>query len=131
MQQSLYRFIFWFGYFSVLITTFAPIAGELGKVKIGPDAFHIRLDHLLHLLVYFLICMYSLFGIRMGFTLFEKNSLLKFILFILLLATVTEVVQVWVPERSFNPVDWIANVAGVGIGVGVIFLAQRHNGVTA
>jgi len=131
VQQRLYRSIFWIGYFAVLITTFIPIAGELNKINIGPDAFHIRLDHLLHLLVYFLICMFYLFGIRKGFTLFEKNSLRQFILLILLLATVTEVVQLWVPERVFNPVDWISNVAGVGIGVGVIVMTQRHKGATA
>lgn len=131
VQHSLYRSVFWIGYFAVLITTFIPLAGELNKIDIGPDAFHIRLDHLLHVLVYFLICMYYLIGARKGISLFEKNAFLKFVLLILVLATVTEVIQLWVPERAFNPVDWIANVAGMGIGVGVIMTVQRHNGITA
>ena len=129
MQQRLYRLIFWTGYFAVLITTFLPVAGELNKINIGPDAFHIRLDHLLHLFVYFLICMYFLFGVRKGITLFEKNSLRKFVLLILLLATVTEVVQLWVPERAFNPMDLLANLSGILIGVGVIMMVQWHKGV--
>jgi VanZ family protein len=131
LAQKLYRTIFWIGYFAVLITTFLPVAGKLNRVDIDLDAFHIRLDHLLHFFVYFLIGMYYLFGIRKGITLFEKNSLLIFILLILLLATVTEAVQLWVPERAFNPVDWIANVAGVVIGVVTIMLAQRHSGMKA
>jgi VanZ family protein len=37
-------------------------------------------------------------------------------------STVTEVVQLWVPARAFNPLDWLSNVAGVILGVGVIRL---------
>jgi VanZ family protein len=131
VQQGLYRSIFWIGYSAVLITTFIPIAGELNKINIGPDAFHIRLDHLLHLLVYFLICIYYLFGQRRRLVLFNKNNLLKFVLVILFLATITEIFQLWVPERAFNVYDMVSNVAGLAIGVGVIFWAQRRNGVTA
>ena len=74
--------------------------------------------------------MYYLFGIRSGFTLFEKKSLLKFILLVLFLGIITEVVQLWVPERAFNVFDLVSNVAGVIAGVGVIRMAQRHKGVT-
>lgn len=139
MLAKAYRIIFWAGYLSVLIITFIPVAGELNKTNIGPESFNIRLDHLLHLLVYFLICIYYLFGLRKGFTLFEKDSLLKFVVLILLLATVTEVVQLWVPERAFNVFDVVSNAIGVGLGVFVIkmvqrrivTMAQRHNGMTA
>lgn len=124
-RNKLYRSIFWTGYLAVLITTFIPVAGELNKTHIGPEAFNIRLDHLLHLIVYFLICMYYLFGVRKGFTLFEKNSLLKFVLLILLLATVTEVVQLWIPDRAFNVFDMISNVAGLIAGMGVIKMVQH------
>ncbi|MBN1598353.1 MAG: VanZ family protein [Bacteroidales bacterium] len=127
MLTNVYRILFWIAYLAVLITTFIPVAGELNKTHIGPESFKIRLDHLLHLLVYFLICMYYLFGIRNRIDLFEKNSFLKFILLILLLGIITEVVQIWVPERAFNVFDLISNVAGVGLGVFVIKMAQRHS----
>jgi len=131
VQQRLYRSIFWIGYFAVLITTFIPVAGELNKINIGPEAFHIRLDHLLHLVVYFMICIYYLFGIRNGFALFGKNSFLKFILLVLFLGIVTEVVQLWVPERAFNVFDMISNVAGVGMGAVAITRVKRRKSVTA
>ena len=130
-RNKLYRSIFWTGYLAVLITTFIPVAGELNKISIGPESFHIRLDHLLHLLVYFLMCMYYLFGISKGIALFDRNSLSKFILLTLLLATVTEVVQLWVPERAFNVFDLISNATGIGLGVFVIKIAQRQNAITS
>jgi hypothetical protein len=34
-------------------------------------------------------------------------------------STITEVVQLWVPARAFNPLDWLSNVAGVILRVGV------------
>jgi VanZ family protein len=131
MLQKLYRYLFWSGYLAVLITAFLPVTGELNKIYFGPKSFHIRLDHLLHLIVYFLICMYYLFGLLKRITLFKKNSLLKFVLLIFFLATVSEVVQLWVPDRAFNPLDWMANVAGVLIGVLVIIMAQRYKGLKA
>jgi VanZ family protein len=126
VHKRIYRYIFWVGCLSVLITTFLPITSELNKIHIGPEAFYIRLDHLLHLLVYFLICMYYLFGVKKRFSLFEKDSLHRFGLIIFLLAVVTEVFQAWVPERTFNVFDPISNMTGVVIGVGEIEMVRRH-----
>jgi len=130
MPQKLYKSLFWTGYLAVLVFAFLPIAGDISKIKIGPPSFKMQLDQLLHFVVYFLICMYYLFGKRMGFQLFRSNPQLKFVLAILLLATVTEFVQIWVPERSFNVFDWVANVSGIVVGVGVISrrLARRSLG---
>lgn len=129
--QDIYRIVFWLGYTAVLLTAFISIAGNFSRIKLGPEVFQVRLDHLLHLFVYFLICIYYLFGLRNGFALFETNTLRKFLLLVLFLATVTEVVQLWVPERAFNVFDLISNVAGVTIGAGVIRMAQRRDGLTA
>ncbi len=48
----------------------------------------------------------------------------------LFLAIITELVQLWVPERAFNVFDLLSNVAGVVAGVGVIRMAQKPNGTT-
>lgn len=124
MLQKLYKSVFWLGYLTVLITAFIPVVGSFNRVHIGHGLFKIRLDHLLHVAAYFLICMYYLFGQRKGLILFKKHSLYKFILLILLLATVTEVVQLWVPARAFNPFDLLANVVGLMIGVMIIKIKE-------
>ena len=36
-------------------------------------------------------------------------------------------VQIWVPERAFNVMDWVANVAGVFLGTTIIKIQDsRH-----
>lgn len=128
MLTKVYRALFWTGYFSVLVTTFIPINGRLNEINIGPESFQIRFDHLLHFAVYFLICMYYLAGLKMKIFLFEINPLKKFIILMLVLAIITELVQLWVPERVFNVFDLISNVSGVIVGMGVIRMVQRYDG---
>jgi len=122
----LYRYVFWTGYFAVLIATFLPISFRVEKIRLGPEAFSIRTDHLLHFTVYFLKCMFYLFGERKGLILFDKNPLKRFILLVMILATVTEVAQIWVPARAFNIFDWVANMAGILAGWGIIRIAGKR-----
>lgn len=120
-MSDVYRLFFWTGYLAVLTTSFITLDGvSLDKIKIGPEVFRIRLDFLLHFVVYLLICMYYLAGRWKDLSLFASNPLIKFILLLLFLAIVTELIQIWVPERAFNVFDLVANVAGIVVGVGVI-----------
>jgi len=123
---KLYRYLFWTGYIAVLITTFLPINHFVGKISFGPDAFAIRSDYLLHFAVYLLICLFYLLGAKLGLKLFDVNPLRKFIVLILLLATVTELAQLWVPSRAFNVFDVIANITGVLSGWSVIRIAKTN-----
>jgi len=130
MVSKYYRYIFWTGYIAVLVMTFLPVSFRTEKIKLGLDAFTIRTDHLLHFGVYFLIMMYFLFGKLKGLSIFRENSLNKYILLILALATVTETAQLWVPARAFNVLDWVANVVGIGVGAFVSTLvAGRKRGL--
>ena len=117
---KLYRLVFWTGYVAVLVAAFVPVAGALNRIHLGPEAFSIRLDHLLHFVAYFLICMYFLSGEMTGLSLFKNRSLTKFIILVLFLAVITETVQLWVPSRVFNVFDLAANLAGVAAGWGAI-----------
>jgi VanZ family protein len=126
MLQRLYKLIFWTGYSAVLITSMLYLPWDLDKVKVGTVHFNIRLDHLLHTVVYFLICMYFYVGQRNGLVLFHHKALRKFLILIFILATITEIVQLWVPYRSFNPMDWVSNLSGVIIGMAVMYISRRR-----
>ncbi|NLN31002.1 MAG: VanZ family protein [Bacteroidales bacterium] len=121
MKHLIYRIIFWLGYLAVLLTTLVPIREiSLDKIFLGPEVFNIRLDHLLHFAVYFLICLYYLVGQLKRISLFSVNPFPKFVRLILILAVATELIQLWVPDRTFNMFDMLSNVIGLVAGVGVI-----------
>jgi len=115
-----------FGYLGTLIFAFMPIAGDLSKSKVKAIVFKIRLDHLLHFGAYLLICLYYLAGKLFGYRLFETKSLLKFLIIVLLLAIVTEGVQLWVPERKFNPFELLTNVSGIAVGSIFVLLEEAR-----
>lgn len=116
INERNYKLVFAVGYAAVLAVTFMPLFGSLSSIKVGPEAFHIRLDFLLHFVVYSLIGIYYLIGNKFGFHLFTQRPLLKYFGLVLLLAVVTEIFQLWVPSRAFNIFDLISNVAGTVLG---------------
>ncbi|MCE5348281.1 MAG: VanZ family protein [Bacteroidales bacterium] len=52
----------------------------------------------------------------------------KFFLLMVLLATVSEVVQLWFPSRSFNIMDWLSNMTGLGLGRGLLVTMGKVTG---
>jgi len=117
--------IFWIGYFSVFAVTFIKLKFSFGKIQLGHESFQMKTDYLLHFAVYLLICLYFLFGQLAGFSLFKEHSFRKFVVLIVFLASITEVVQVWVPARSFNEFDWISNLTGFLTGILIIHIRDR------
>lgn len=130
MAQKTYKFIFWSGYMAVLITSILNFKWKLDEKHVHL-LFNLRIDHLLHLSAYFLICMYYLGGQIKGFQLFESRTFFKFIMVTLLLATVSEVAQLWVPVRSFNLLDWVANVSGIVLGAITIRIFRKKELLSA
>lgn len=93
------------------------------EVKTG-EGF-IRLDYLIHLGMYFVA------GVLLG--LWNQNKRLRTSLLVLLIpgliyAAITEVLQLWVTGRTFNPVDLVYNCLGIGIGLGIsmLFIKKRR-----
>ena len=120
INQKIYRFIFWLGYAMVLAVAFVHLKKDLHGIIINIVSFKFHFDQVLHTVIYLLICLYFTAGQYLGLTLFKENSFIKFILIVLILATVSEAIQLFVPSRAFNFFDWLANVIGIVIGMMVI-----------
>jgi VanZ family protein len=124
-----YRIIFWSGYGLILLTSLLKIGGNLDKVHINLGAFELRLDHLLHIAVYFVLTMYYTTGQYFGLVLFKKHAMLKFFFLLILLGTITEFVQIWVPYRAFSLADWTSNMLGILVGylAGIVINRLAYN----
>lgn len=127
--QKIYRLIFWVGYVLVFAAALIPLNRDLHKFTIGIASFKFHFDQFLHVVVYLMICLYFSVGKNMGLTLFKDNSYNRFLIMVLILATITEVIQLTVPSRSFNVFDWLSNLIGIGIGLLLTRLTgiRNHN----
>jgi VanZ family protein len=127
--QRLYRMIFIMGYISMLVVAFLPVAGQINRIHIGINPFKLRLDYVLHFVVYFCICLYYILGSLNDIYIFRKNCLLKYMLIVSFLAIVSEFFQLWVPSRSFNIYDFISNFSGLLVGFIVIIAFKNRTKV--
>ena len=103
---------------------FVHLKTDLHKQTLDLLSYKFHLDKILHTIVYFLICIYYIAGGYFGFYLFNVNQFQKFLIAILLLAFLTEGVQLFVPYRAFSFFDMLANILGIGIGLVVIYLQK-------
>jgi hypothetical protein len=119
-HMKLYRFIFWLGYILILVVAVIPIHNDLHKKTISIITIDFHVDQILHAVVYLLICLYYKTGKYFNWPLFIKNAFPKFLFLIILLATITEILQLFIPYRTFNPYDLLANIIGSFLGIIII-----------
>lgn len=95
------------------------------KAKVGIDELEFRLDYFLHLGAYFGVAF--LLIIWQFDKLKERNFSMVFasMFFCLAFAFSTEVLQMLVPYRNFNPNDFIANASGIFITY-LLFIVFRR-----
>ena len=111
-----YRFFFYLICFSLLVTAVVKFGGALNKTEIGVRSLKVRLDHFLHALAYFLFSFYFIAGRCMGLCLFRKHEMLYFFLVLFITGFFAEVIQIWVPYRSFSLLDLLSNLTGIALG---------------
>ena len=128
--ERYYRILFYILCLLILVSAVIKIGGALDK-KVGIGELKIRLDHLLHALAYFIFSMYYIAGRYFGLKLFERHEHLLFFLIIFVLGFLAEVLQIWVPYRSFSMMDMLANIVGIGIGFGITVLLLKRYDVMA
>lgn len=119
LTKKQFRLIFWIVYLCIIIASIIPLIANISKKYLDFGFQEIRLDHIFHFTVYFLICIYYLFGLIRNQLLFEHQSFLKFIVLSLIMASLSEFIQLLIPSRTFSPIDWISNISGLFLGIAI------------
>jgi VanZ family protein len=129
--ERLYRIIFYILCLLVLVSAVIKIGGALDK-KFGIGDLKVRLDHLLHALAYFIFSLYYVAGSYFGLKLFKKRAHVFFFFLLFVLGLLAEVLQIWIPYRSFSLMDLVSNLVGIGVGWGVtlLLLKKGYDGMT-
>jgi VanZ family protein len=111
MRKSYFSVIF-LGYL-IFLTIYSVIPTASMSEKYGIGGFELRLDYWLHMGAYF--------GVAFLFLLWQFNSLVDKRIFFIgltwlgceLFAYATELIQLFVPGRTYNVYDFVANTSGI------------------
>ena len=123
INKNAFRILFWL---SLAIISIASIIPQFfpQRVKISPD-FSFRLDYVLHFLIYFFLASF------LTIWKFSKDKKCQLILFItifgIIVSSIFEIIQYFLPSRTFNPYDMLCNFSGfiIGLILSVILLRMK------
>ena len=113
-NKRLFSFIFWLWVAIILYFTLTPNGPQM-KVDVKEQSF--RLDYILHFLVYFSLAILYLLWKAEIFLKVKVKYLIYFLAGALILSGLIEYAQLYIPGRSFNPIDYLSNAAGIILGV--------------
>ena len=112
-----YKFIFYFCIFIIILLSVYP--GNVCEPSNECKAVLKKYNQLNHFISYFIA------GIT-GFLAYpETRNFFKLLISLLLLAIFLEIIQIWIPKRSFEFLDMLSNNSGVVIGLGVIQIFNK------
>lgn len=111
-HKKITAILFFVALFSILWFSFTQSAPTM---KVNTQDISFRLDYLLHALAYFVLMV--LFVVWQFAWLSAAKRWIVVIALGVLLAAGTELGQMFLPTRSVNPYDLLANVGGLSLGV--------------
>jgi len=108
----------------LIIASILPAFGALNKKKIEL-IFELRFDYILHFMAYLGLYILLVISKKTSKKSVSKLSSLKLVFLAVLLALATETAQLFIPYRTFNPVDLAANLLGILAGVVVYYFFNK------
>ena len=113
INKNVFRILFWLSFATITIASIIPQFFPQ-CFKISPD-FSFRLDYILHFLSYFFLASF------LTIWKFSKDKKYRLILFItifgIIVSSIFEIIQYFLPSRTFNPYDMLCNFSGFLIGI--------------
>lgn len=118
MKPPIYKFAFWAWFGLVLLSSFFS-AGWISRLNDPNNT--IRSDYFLHFIVFFVFPLIGWYSTRN-----QQNSKQFYLLMLVcvFLAVASEFIQKHVHDRTFNPMDMLANILGIIVGVILISLIK-------
>ena len=118
------RGLFWGWLIVVLILNVVPLGNELNQ-DLTTKRFVFRLDYVVHLLTFLVFAWIWVLGKIKDVCWFESYEVLKFGGIVFVAAVGIELLQIFIPYRTFNPMDMIANLFGAILTLLCVFISHR------
>ena len=120
------KWIFWGWLIIVVFLNVVPLGNELNQ-DLTTKRFVFRLDYVVHSLTFLVFAWIWVFGKIKDVCWFESYEVLKFGGIVFVSAMGIELLQIFVPYRTFNPMDMIANLFGAILTLLFIFISHRKH----
>ncbi len=118
------RWLLWGWLIVVLVLNVVPLGDELNQ-DLTTIRFVFRLDYLLHSLSFLVFALIWVLGKIKSVCWFETYEVSKFGGIVFVSAISIELLQIFIPYRTFNPMDMIANLFGAIITMICIVISHR------
>jgi len=122
-SRFIFRTLFWISLATISIASILPQFFPQ-YVNISPD-FSFRLDYMLHFLSYFFLASFLMVW---KFSNDKKYKLIFFItICVIIISSIFEIIQYFLPSRTFNPYDMLCNFSGfiIGLILSIVFLNMK------
>ena len=119
------RWLFWGWLIVVLILNVVPLGNETNRGLSGNKIFKFRLDYVMHSLTFLVFARIWVLGKIKDVCWFESYEVLKFGGIIFVAAVGIELIQIFIPYRTFNPMDLMANLFGAILAMICMFVSHR------
>jgi VanZ family protein len=113
-NKKLFAILFWFWVALIIYFTLTPNSPQL-KIDVKEKSF--RLDYIIHFLVYLSLAILYFFWKADNYLNIKTKHLILFLATALIFSGLSEYAQAYIPGRTFNPIDFYSNAAGVILGI--------------
>ncbi|MFC2151190.1 VanZ family protein [Bacteroidota bacterium] len=113
-NKKLFAIFFWLWVAIIIYFTLTPSSPQL-KVDLNEKSF--RLDYIMHFLVYFSLAILYLLWKADNYLNVKSKYIVYFLISSLVLSGISEYLQTYIPGRTFNPIDFYSNSAGIIFGI--------------
>ncbi|MBI9054055.1 MAG: VanZ family protein [Bacteroidales bacterium] len=110
---------FWLWLLIILLITLLPQSHRIINIDTNSK---FRLDYTIHFLVYFSLSVLFIFWRIDEWLKISNKELLWYIFSGIAICAITELLQFYIPERTFNKTDLLFNILGVIVGIVLIKL---------
>lgn len=121
--KNFFTCLFWIYIITLTIYSIIPTGDLSEKVRIV--GFELRLDYWLHLGAYFGVAFLFILS-RIEQFVSKPKFFFWGIIFCSIYAYLTELIQFFVPGRTYNIYDFVANISGVSIAFMLFFLLKAR-----
>ncbi len=115
-NKTLWVTIFWGWTILIVLLTSIPTNPEI--LKLREDSI-IRIDYLEHIFFFGVLSVLYFLAYQLNTGQLKRASPILLISAGVLFASITEIYQIYIPGRGYNPIDLVLNISGLLLGIPV------------